>query len=147
MAGPGMLVLAEAMYRQIEREGAKAYPNECCGILYGHDEGGQRRVTALQAVPNVFDEQERYHRFSISPKQLMEAEKQAGDRGELVLGFYHSHPDHPARPSEYDRTHAWPFYSYVIVNVAKGDPGEMTSWVLDESTEQFERQEISTPEQ
>jgi proteasome lid subunit RPN8/RPN11 len=67
----------------------------------------------------------------------MQAERSAGGRGELVLGFYHSHPDHPARPSEYDRAHAWPFYSYVIVAVAKRAAGEMTSWQLDEVTEQF----------
>jgi proteasome lid subunit RPN8/RPN11 len=99
-------------------------------------------VSRLEAVANVFDEQERYHRFSISPQQLMTAERVAGERGELVLGFYHSHPDHPARPSEYDRTHAWPFYSYVIVAVARREPAEMTSWQLNEQTESFDPQQI-----
>ena len=63
-------------------------------------------------------------------------------RARLVLGFYHSHPDHPARPSEYDRQHAWPFYSYVIVAIAKREPLDMTSWMLDEKTETFSRQDI-----
>jgi proteasome lid subunit RPN8/RPN11 len=72
----------------------------------------------------------------------MKAEKDAGDERRLVLGFYHSHPDHPARPSEYDRQHAWPFYSYVIVSISKGEPVDMTSWVLDEATETFSRQDI-----
>ena len=137
------LRLTAAHDAQIRREGAAAYPNECCGIIYGVERGGERVVTRLEPVANVFDEQERYHRFSISPEQLMNAERVAGDRKELVLGFYHSHPDHPARPSEYDRTHAWPFYSYVIVAVVKREPGDMTSWQLNEQTELFEPQGIT----
>lgn len=128
---------------QIRAEGAAAYPNECCGIIYGVEQGNERIVTLLQPVPNVFDAEEQYHRFSISGQQLMQAERTAGERRELVLGFYHSHPDHPARPSEYDRTHAWPFYSYVIVAVAKGTATDMTSWQLNEVTEQFDGQTIS----
>lgn len=136
------LILPEKLARQIEVEGAAAYPNECCGILYGRDVGEERIVEKLEAVPNVFDEQERYHRFSISPQQLMAAEKTASEEKRLVLGFYHSHPDAPARPSEYDRQHGWPFYSYIIVSIAKGTPVDMTSWILDESTEVFGRQDI-----
>jgi proteasome lid subunit RPN8/RPN11 len=136
------LLLQANLARQIEREGSQIYPNECCGIMYGRDTAEGRVVDRLEAVPNVFDETERFHRFSISPKQLMEAEKKAGDEGKLVLGFYHSHPDHPARPSEYDRQHAWPFYSYIIVSISKGEPVDMTSWVLDEATETFSRQDI-----
>jgi proteasome lid subunit RPN8/RPN11 len=136
------LRISTSLARQIEREGSAAYPNECCGIMYGHDSEQGRNVEQLEAVANVFDEHERYHRFSISPQQLMAAEKKAGDAGQLVLGFYHSHPDHPARPSEYDREHGWPFYSYVIIAIAKGQPGAMTSWVLDEATETFAQQQI-----
>jgi proteasome lid subunit RPN8/RPN11 len=136
------LRLPGELARQIEREGSAAYPNECCGIMYGRDTSDGRVVEMIEAVNNSFEENERYHRFSISPKQLMEAEEKAGKEGRLVLGFYHSHPDHPARPSEYDRQHAWPFYSYVIVSIAKGSAVDMTSWMLDEKTEQFEKQEI-----
>lgn len=137
------LRLTPAQDEQIRHEGAAAYPDECCGIIYGTQQDGQRVVSRLEAVANAFDEQERYHRFSISPEQLMKAERIAGERGELVLGFYHSHPDHPARPSEYDRQHAWRFYSYVIVAVVKGQPGDMTSWQLNEQTEFFEAQRIA----
>jgi proteasome lid subunit RPN8/RPN11 len=138
------LVLSADHVAQINREGAAAYPNECCGIIYGRDVAGERVVSTLEPVANAFDAAEQYHRFSISPKQLMDAETKAGARGELVLGFYHSHPDHPARPSEYDRQHGWPFYSYVIVAIAKRQPGDMTSWLLDEQTEQFAQQTIVT---
>jgi proteasome lid subunit RPN8/RPN11 len=101
-------------------------------------------VERLEAVKNNFDAGERYHRFSISPQTLMRAEKSAAERGQMVLGFYHSHPDHPARPSEYDREHGWPFYSYVIVSIMARKPAAMTCWVLNEQTEQFDEQEIAT---
>ena len=140
------LVLPAEFYDRIERQGAAAYPNECCGILYGRDvnEGGMRRrvVERIEAVDNSFEAGEQYHRFSITPQTLMKAEKTASDAGLLVLGFYHSHPDHPARPSQYDLEHAWPFYSYVIVAIEKGQPGAMTCWVLDEASNQFRQQEI-----
>jgi proteasome lid subunit RPN8/RPN11 len=136
------LMLPAALARQIEREGVQQYPNECCGILYGRDTTQGRVVERIEAVANVFDENEKYHRFSISPQELMVAERKAGGEGRLVLGFYHSHPDHPARPSEYDRQHAWPFYSYVIVSIAGRDAVDMTSWVLDEESETFGRQDI-----
>ena len=136
------LVLPWDLARAIEREGSAAYPNECCGILFGRDVGDERRVERLEPVVNAFQADEQYHRFSIEPKDLMRAEKSAADSGQLVLGFYHSHPDHPARPSETDRQAAWPFYSYVIVSIAKGEPLDMTSWVLEETTERFAKQEI-----
>jgi proteasome lid subunit RPN8/RPN11 len=138
--------LTQAFAKQIDAEGASAYPNECCGIIYGRDvtaNGVTRRVVErLEAVANEFEAGEQYHRFSITAKTLMAAEKSAGDAGQMVLGFYHSHPDHPARPSEYDREHAWPFYSYIIVSIAKREPVDMTCWVLNEQTEAFEKQEI-----
>ena len=72
----------------------------------------------------------------------MKAEKSAAADGQVVIGFYHSHPDHPARPSETDRQFGWPFYSYVIVSIAQGKPADMTSWLLDEQTESFVKQDI-----
>ena len=136
------LVLTTALRRQIEAEGAAAYPNECCGILVGRDVGGRRLVERLQPGQNVFEADERYHRFSIDPRAQLKAEREAEAEGKVVLGFYHSHPDHPARPSEYDREHAWPFYSYVIVAVEKGSAAAMTSWVMDDITNQFVSQAI-----
>ena len=136
------LVLPPALRRQIEAEGSAAYPNECCGILVGRDVDGRRLVERLVEGRNVFEANEQYHRFSIDPRQQMKAERDAEAEGKVVLGFYHSHPDHPARPSEYDREHAWPFYSYVIVAIAKGKPADMTSWVLDADTSQFARQDV-----
>jgi len=140
------LILKTELRRQIETEGSSAFPNECCGILVGRDvkdERGERRVVErLVAGQNVFEADEQYHRFSIDPRIQLQAEREAAKEGKVVLGFYHSHPNHPARPSEYDREHGWPFYSYVIVSIMDGKPADMTSWVLSAETEQFEKQGI-----
>jgi proteasome lid subunit RPN8/RPN11 len=140
------LVLTSQQWSQIEREGAAAYPNECCGAMLGRadfgDAGNQRIVDRLEPLTNAFEAGERYHRFSLEPRELMRLEKRASEAGLAVLGFYHSHPDHPARPSEYDRSHAWPFYSYVIVEIRQGRAAEMTSWLLDEASEQFKSEEM-----
>jgi proteasome lid subunit RPN8/RPN11 len=134
-----MIVVPESIARQIEAEGIKAYPNECCGILIGKEKDGRRVVERLAPMKNVFDAGEQFHRFSIDPLAQIEAEKSADDSGQVVLGYYHSHPDHPARPSEYDRTHVppWSFYSHIIVAIEKGQAAAMTAWYLDENTEQF----------
>jgi proteasome lid subunit RPN8/RPN11 len=139
-----VLVLSSAIAEQIEREGIAAYPNECCGILVGRDVGDQRIVDKLISMKNVFDAGEQYHRFSIDPLALARADEDAGKEGRAVLGFYHSHPDHPAKPSEYDRTHVppWSFYSHVIVAIHQAKPVDMTCWRMNEETEQFEGQEI-----
>jgi proteasome lid subunit RPN8/RPN11 len=136
------LILADSLYRRIEEEGVRAFPNECCGVIIGRDEKPNRIVERLQVLTNSFEAEEQYHRFRLDPKEYIEVEKAAGAEGKLVLGFYHSHPDHPARPSEYDRQHGWPFYSYVIVSIMKRQPADMTSWLLDEATEQFTQEEI-----
>ena len=145
------LVLTPEQVAQIEREGVAAYPNECCGAMLGRDISSpqtqlqpqpRRIVQRLEPLVNSYSADEQYHRFSLDPRELMQLEKIAGEAGLAVLGFYHSHPDHPARPSETDRQHAWPYYSYVIVAIAKREAVDLTSWLLDEATEQFKAEEI-----
>jgi len=136
------LLFTSSQIEEINRAGMAAYPNECCGAILGRDEGEKRLVDHLRPLANSFETEERYHRFRLDPLELVRVEKEAGEQGLLVLGFYHSHPDAPARPSEYDRQHAWPFYSYVIVAIEKGAAKAMTSWLLDEQTEQFHSQPI-----
>ncbi len=139
------IVLPNDLYEQIEREGIAAYPNECCGILIGSDANCERRVVRLVPMQNVFDSAEQYHRFSIDPLAMAKADDHAAKEGHAVVGFYHSHPDHPARPSEYDRTHVppWSFYSHIIVAIEKGAACAMTCWVMNEETEQFGECKIS----
>lgn len=136
------LVLPAALVQRIREEGQAAYPDECCGVMIGRDQGDRRLVERLEPVPNVWNEAERRRRFEIDPRDLMRIDKAAGEAGQIVIGFYHSHPDHPARPSETDRERGWPFYSYVIVSIAQRKAEDMTCWVLSEQTELFERQLI-----
>jgi proteasome lid subunit RPN8/RPN11 len=141
---PLQLILSPDLRRDIERHGSEAFPKECCGMLIGQDIPGKGRVIEKLVVgANAFEAGEQYHRFSIDPLQQLKTEKAAAAEGKMLLGFYHSHPDHPARPSEYDRTHAWPFYSYLIVSILAGKADVMTCWVLDGKTEQFLQQEIA----
>jgi proteasome lid subunit RPN8/RPN11 len=125
-----VIVLAEPHAAAIRDHGRRTYPEECCGVLLGSN-GTVPRVEAVRAIDNVRQD-ERQRRFLIDPRDYLAAEREARERGLEVLGFYHSHPDHPAEPSTYDRLHAWPNLHYVIVAVAAGEPGEMTSWLLAE---------------
>jgi cysteine synthase B len=113
-------VMAPSVEREIRRHGESTYPHECCGLLLGTLDGETRRVTATFEIGNAREESARHNRYLIGPDDYLRGEKSAREKGLDVLGFYHSHPDHPARPSEFDRDHAWPFYAYVIVAVAKG---------------------------
>ncbi|MEX0741339.1 MAG: M67 family metallopeptidase, partial [Phycisphaeraceae bacterium] len=101
----------------IREHGQRIYPHECCGFMLGKEVEGTRRVEQLQPALNDRGEEERHNRFTISPQAFLAAEKAARNAGLDVIGFYHSHPDAPARPSAYDLDHAWPWYSYVIVAI------------------------------
>ena len=133
-----MLKLSRQIESAIQKKGAEAYPNECCGILFGREDGDARIVKSLRPIENARESDEQYHRFLITPEDMMQAEFEARKRGLDIVGFYHSHPDHPARPSDYDREHALPFYSYIILRVAEGRPEQMTSWRLQLSREAFD---------
>jgi proteasome lid subunit RPN8/RPN11 len=126
----------------IRQHGADTYPNECCGALIGRD----GRVLTTFALPNTTEEGPR-RRFLVRPDDYREAEKQARAAGGDLLGFYHSHPDHPARPSQYDLDHAWPFFSYVIVSVRGGTAQELTSWRLRDDRSAFDEEDVAHGEQ
>jgi proteasome lid subunit RPN8/RPN11 len=122
----------------IRAHGQETYPNECCGALLGRDGA----ISATLALPNMTDEGPRT-RFRVTPNDYRAAEKRATEMGMELLGFYHSHPDHPARPSQYDLDHAWPFFSYVIVSVREGVSGDMTSWRLREDRSAFDEEQLT----
>jgi proteasome lid subunit RPN8/RPN11 len=131
------VMLGAGVEEAIRRHGGETYPNECCGALVGA--GG--RVTAAVALPNTTEEGPR-RRFLVRPSDYRLAEKRAGDLGSELLGFYHSHPDHPARPSAFDLDHAWPTFAYVIVSVVSGAAADMTVWYLKEDRSSFEEGEL-----
>ncbi|MDR2134913.1 MAG: M67 family metallopeptidase [Treponema sp.] len=138
-----MIKLSAPWQNAIRAEGEKVYPNECCGILLGAIcDDDSRVVEDIIPIDNAREREEQYHRFKIEPEDFMRAEKEAAARGRDVLGFYHSHPDHPARPSGYDRDNAVPFYSYIIVSIEKAKASALTSWRLSDDREEFFEEEI-----
>ncbi|HTQ62712.1 MAG TPA: M67 family metallopeptidase [Candidatus Solibacter sp.] len=149
----GVEISAE-LVEKIREHGVETYPNECCGALLGRDHGFResdsfsqngievsREIIALFPLVNRRDDSPR-NRFSLAAEDVQEAEKFANTQGLEVIGWYHSHPDHPAKPSEYDRDHAWPWYSYVIVSVRAGVPQELTSWRLNDDRTRFIEESI-----
>lgn len=132
-----MIRLPAGAMETILREARESYPEECCGALLGREGPGDGR-SVLRAVPvrNTRDDG-RERRYLIGPEVVRALEEEAMSSGLDVLGFFHSHPDHPAIPSEFDRDHAWPWYSYVIVPVAAGEPGRPRAWRLTPDREGF----------
>ena len=127
----------------IHEHAKEAYPEECAGALVGMDAGGMKIVVDVWRAENTHEE-ERSRRFLIEPLKIKEFEERAAERDMDVLGFYHSHPDHPAEPSEYDREHAWPGYSYVIASVGKDGVTEMRSWLLKHDRSGYDEEQISS---
>lgn len=131
------LRLPPEIAHRIHEDLARAYPEEGCGVMLGREVGERREVVDAVTFENQ-REDSRNNRYLISPEQFLAADREARERGLDVIGFYHSHPDHPARPSAFDQEHAWPWYSYVIVSVTSGRPIDTTSWRLAEDRSRFE---------
>jgi len=155
MAEKFQLWMSHDVAEHIRRHGAETFPHECCGALLGRDSAAAEKVSAqgetpaeltrevLQLFPlvNRRDDSPR-NRFAITADDVRDAEKAARQHGQEVIGWYHSHPDHPARPSDFDREHAWPWYSYVIVSVMAGKPADMTSWRLNDDRQNYSPEDI-----
>jgi proteasome lid subunit RPN8/RPN11 len=127
---PALATEAEA---EIRRHASETYPNECCGALIGSDGG----IVEAYPLPNTTSAGAR-RRFLIGPEDYRLAEARARERRGTLAGFYHSHPDHPAVPSETDLAQAWPNLTYIIVAVLEGTPGDLKSWRLREDRSGFE---------
>jgi cysteine synthase B len=123
----------------IRRHGSRIYPDECCGALLGPKTG---EVTDAYPLDNTFPDGKR-RRFLVGPDEYRRAEARATETGLQLLGFYHSHPDHPAEPSQFDLDHAWPNMSYVIVSVRQGQPKEARSWRLKPDRSAFEEEFVT----
>jgi len=135
------LTIPPAVDASIRRHGQETYPHECCGALVGRED----RVADVVPLPNTTEEGPR-RRFLVRPSDYREAERKAGELGGELLGFYHSHPDHPARPSQYDLDHAWPNFAYIIVAVAQGAAADMTVWFLKEDRSSFDEGRLNHAE-
>lgn len=132
------LQLTADVVEAIRAHGAETYPHECCGALIGRD----AEVTSTVPLPNITDEGPR-RRFRVSDRDYLRVERAADAASAELLGFYHSHPDHPARPSQYDLDHALPNFSYVIVSVLAGAADDMRSWKLRDDRSAFDEEALS----
>jgi proteasome lid subunit RPN8/RPN11 len=137
------LKIREDLLRQIHAHGVETYPHECCGALLGRDGDDSREVQDLLPLANRRDDSPR-NRFEVTSEDVRLAEKTARGKQLELIGWYHSHPDAPARPSEYDREHAWPWYSYIIVSVQKREPKDTNSWRLRDDRESYDSEAIES---
>lgn len=143
------LRIVQAQLENIFRHGERTYPHECCGLLLGKPAtDGERLVTEAHPMRNA-NTATPHNRFDFDPQEHLAAQRAARERGLDIVGFYHSHPDHPARPSQYDLDHAaWPGYSYLIVSIQQGralaGEGGWGSFELADDRSQFLREAITT---
>jgi len=137
------LKLSKDVLAKIHVHGEQAYPEEGAGFLLGV-ENGTRDVQVIFPLTNSREDSARHNRYLITPEDYLKAELEADKLGLSLLGVFHSHPDHPNRPSEFDREWAQPFFSYIITSVQSGKAIESRSWRLSEDRSQFVEEEIQT---
>ena len=136
-----MIRLKSADIEELKQIAQKTYPHECCGVMVGSVENGVKTVTELIPAENQRTDSPA-NRYLITPDLLNELEKKLKGTDRAIVGFFHSHPDVPARPSTYDQDHAWPWYSYVIVSVNKGQAGEIHNWKLRDDRSAFDAEKM-----
>jgi proteasome lid subunit RPN8/RPN11 len=138
-----LLKISAELAGKIRAHGVETYPHECCGAILGRESDGAREVLGLMPLANRRDDSPR-NRFEVTSDDVRLAEKTARGQQLELIGWYHSHPDAPARPSEYDRDHAWPWYSYIIVSVQSGQPRGMNSWRLRDDRSAYDSEAIES---
>lgn len=137
-----MITIAEAQLSEIRAHGVRDYPYECCGLLLGRFRDDGKFVMETYPISNAREESAKRNRFLITPEELMRGERYARGRDLEVVGFYHSHPDSPAVPSNYDLEHAWPTYSYIIVSTSADRATDLFSWEQEPDRSRFNEEEI-----
>lgn len=120
---------------KIRKHGEESYPEECCGVLIGRTQGGLQILEARRMRNTSLDS--RRTRYNIDPIDLLNLEDELDELGFEMIGIYHSHPDHPARPSTFDLDHAWPKLTYMVLSVDEGKANQLTSWRLMQDTKKF----------
>jgi len=137
-----MITISKSLLDEIRTHGVKDYPYECCGLLLGRYAAEGKIVTETYPISNAREESAKRNRFLIEPVELMRGERYARDHDLEVVGFYHSHPDSPAVPSQYDLEHAWPTYSYIIVKTLADEATVLFSWEQEPDRSKLNPEEI-----
>jgi proteasome lid subunit RPN8/RPN11 len=138
-----MIELNERQLTEMREHAQRDYPFECCGLMLGRFAESRKVVAQTYPISNAREEEAKRNRFLIRPEELMRGEKYARENGFDVVGFYHSHPDDRAVPSQYDLEHAWPTYSYIVVSVEKGQAVDLRSWEMESDRSRFNEEEIT----
>lgn len=129
--------LGKALQAQIFQQMENTFPNEGGGFLLGKHHAGNSTIIDVIQVENVFESAEQYHRYAMTPQNWMKMEDEADERGLALVGYYHSHPNAPAIPSEFDRVHALPNFIYIISSIMDGSAVDMRVWQLAQDRSQF----------
>lgn len=137
-----MLIIPPKLLAQIHAHGERAYPEEGVGFLLGELDGEARRVTQLYVAGNAREGDARHNRYLVTPREYLEAEVRADQLGLSLIGVFHSHPDHPNQPSEFDQEWAQPNFSYLITSVNLGAAVDSRSWRLAEDRSGFTEEHI-----
>jgi proteasome lid subunit RPN8/RPN11 len=138
------LEISAELLDQIHAHGEEAYPGEGAGFMLGNADGDLRVVSAILKLPNAREESARHNRYLLTPQDVLRSEQEAANRGLDVIGVFHSHPDHPNEPSEFDRDWAMPWFSYIITNVNDGKAVGSRSWRLTDDRSAFDEEPIQT---
>jgi len=137
-----VLQINKDILAQIYAHGENSYPEEGAGFLLGYDDREQRHVAQIFVTENAREDDARHNRYLVTPKEYLQAEIAAELLGLSLIGVFHSHPDHPNHPSEFDREWAQPFFSYVITSINEGKAIGSRSWRLAEDRSKFEEEKI-----
>lgn len=140
------LEISTELLNQIWRHGEAAYPEEGAGLLLGMELDGHRQVTALLPLTNARENTARHNRYLITAQNMLLGEQEAMRQGLDIVGVFHSHPDHPDRPSEFDREWALPWYSYLITSIQQGVAQGSRSWRLLDDRSQFVEEALAITE-
>ena len=135
-----MLIIEQKPLDEMYYDALQSFPDECCGFFFGKETGDERIITNILVVNNSKAGDKR-RRFEIAPKDYLDAERFADENELRLLGVYHSHPNHPAFPSEHDRVAAQPYFSYIIISVKENQIADIRSWQLNDKF-QFEEEKI-----
>ena len=141
-----MIELNQKSLAAITAHAERDYPHECGGMLIGTFNDGKKAVVETFPLENAREEDERHDRILILPTDVLKAERYARERNLDVVGYYHSHPDDTAIPSQYDLDHALPVWSYVIASVLQGKVAEIRSWEMENDRSKFNEEEIPKEE-
>jgi len=137
-----MLTIWRTAMKEMEAHLEAAYPNEGAGLLLGTANGADKHITAVLPLENRWEGREQHRRFLLGPQDMLRGEQEAARRGLDVIGIFHSHPDHPAEPSGFDRDWALPWYSYLITTVAQGQATQHRAWVLKDDRSGYDEEEL-----